>query len=170
MVQFYAIMKALAAYQLLDKRGDIGLRFAYTPSLGTPIQGVPEMQGVSGYGTDYVWFIGASTSGTDQSYPGLLTTITEVPKEIKDREVSTRTPNFLKMRWPPDCASPGRTRPGTRRSISCSRPLKRERLGRTDCRADPCQAPFHRPLRLKSASRSNSTAKQLNIIMSCAPK
>jgi predicted amidohydrolase YtcJ len=89
-------IKALAAYQLLDKRGDIGIRFAYTPSLGTPVQMVPEMFGVSGYGTDYVWFIGASTRGTDQSYPGLLTTITDVPKEIKDREVFNEgLPEFL---------------------------------------------------------------------------
>ena len=49
-------MRALAGYQLLDKKGEIGIRFAYTPSLGTPIQLIPEMYGVSGYGTDYVWF------------------------------------------------------------------------------------------------------------------
>ncbi len=80
-------LKALAAYQLLDKRDEIGIRFAYTPSVGTPMQVVPEMHGVSGYGTDYVWFAGASMRGMDQAYPGLLTTITEVPKDVKDREV-----------------------------------------------------------------------------------
>lgn len=80
-------LKALAAYQLLDKKGEIGIRLAYTPSLGTPMQVVPEMHGVSGYGTDYVWFAGVSMRGMDQSFPGLLTTITDVPKEIKDREV-----------------------------------------------------------------------------------
>jgi len=89
-------MRALAGYQLLDKKGEIGIRFAYTPSLGTPIQLIPEMYGVSGYGTDYVWFAGASTRGTDQSYPGLLTTITNVPKEIKDREVfNAGLPEFI---------------------------------------------------------------------------
>ena len=80
-------MKALAAYQLLDKRGEIGIRFAYTPSLGTPVQMVPQMHGVSGYGTDYVWFTAASMRGVDSSYPGVLTTITDVPKEIKEREI-----------------------------------------------------------------------------------
>jgi predicted amidohydrolase YtcJ len=79
--------KSLAAYQLLDKKEESGIRFAYTPSLGTPIQLVPEMYGVSGYGTDYVWFVGASMRGMDQSYPGILTTITNVPKDVKDREV-----------------------------------------------------------------------------------
>ena len=89
-------VKSLAAYQLLDKRGDIVIRFAYTPSLGTPIQMVPEMYGVSGYGTDYVWFAGASMRGTDQAYPGLLTTITEAPKEVKDREVfNAGLPEFI---------------------------------------------------------------------------
>jgi len=81
--------KALAAYQLLDKRGDIGIRFAYTPSVGTPIQGIPEMYGVTGYGTDYLWFAGASMRGVDSSYPGILTTIEppEISKEIKEREI-----------------------------------------------------------------------------------
>jgi predicted amidohydrolase YtcJ len=79
--------KSLAAYQLLDKKGDIGIRLAYTPSLGTPIQLMPEMYGVSGYGTDYVWFAGASMRGMDQSYPGILTSITSVAKDVKDREV-----------------------------------------------------------------------------------
>ena len=79
--------KSLAAYQLLDKKGEIGIRLAYTPSLGTPIQLMPEMYGVSGYGTDYVWFAGASMRGMDQSYPGILTTITNVPTDVKDREV-----------------------------------------------------------------------------------
>ncbi len=79
--------KGLAAYKLLDKRGDIGIRLAYTPSLGTPIQGLPEMYGVSGYGSDYLWFVGTGIRGLDQSYPGILTTITEVPNEIKSREV-----------------------------------------------------------------------------------
>jgi len=89
-------VKSLAAYQLLDKRGEIGIRFAYTPSLGTPIQLVPEMYGVSGYGTDYVWFAGASMRGMDQSYPGILTTITEAPKDVKDREVfNVGFPEFI---------------------------------------------------------------------------
>jgi predicted amidohydrolase YtcJ len=82
-------LKILAAYQLLDKRGEIGIRYAYTPGVGTPAQVVPEMHGVSGYGTDYLWFVGASMRGVDASYPGILTTIEppEIPKEIKDREI-----------------------------------------------------------------------------------
>lgn len=82
-------LKILAAYQLLDQRGEIGIRYAYTPGTGTPAQVVPEMHGVPGYGTDYLWFAGASMRGVDASYPGILTTIEspEIPKEIKDREI-----------------------------------------------------------------------------------
>jgi predicted amidohydrolase YtcJ len=79
--------KSLAAYQLLDKKGEIGIRLAYTPSLGTPIQLMPEMYGVLGYGTDFVWFAGASMRGMDQAYPGILTSIANAPKDVKDREV-----------------------------------------------------------------------------------
>lgn len=82
-------LKILAAYQLLDKRGEIGIRFGYTPGVGTPAQVVPEMFGVHGYGTDYLWFVAASMRGVDASYPGILTTIEppDIPKEIKDREI-----------------------------------------------------------------------------------
>ena len=47
------------------------------------------MFGVSGYGSDYLWFVGASMRGVDASYPGILTTIEppDIPKEIKDREI-----------------------------------------------------------------------------------
>ena len=82
-------IKILAAYQLLDQRGEIGIRYAYTPGVGTPAQVVPEMHGVAGYGSDYLWFAGASMRGVDASYPGILTTIEPpaIPKEIKDREI-----------------------------------------------------------------------------------
>lgn len=82
-------LKILAAYQLLDKRGEIGIRFGYTPGVGTPAQVIPEMYGVEGYGTDYLWFVAASMRGVDASYPGILTTIEPpaIPKEIKDREI-----------------------------------------------------------------------------------
>src|SRR5262245_38435170 len=82
-------LKILAAYQLLDKRGEIGLRYGYSPGVGTPAQVVPEMFGVSGYGSDYLWFVGASMRGVDASYPGILTTLQapEIPAEIKEREI-----------------------------------------------------------------------------------
>ncbi len=82
-------LKILAAYQLLDNRGEMAIRYAYTPGAGTPAQVVPEMHGVAGYGTDYLWFAGASMRGVDASYPGILTTIEppDIPKEIKDREI-----------------------------------------------------------------------------------
>jgi predicted amidohydrolase YtcJ len=82
-------LKILAAYQLLDQRAEIGIRYGYTPGVGTPAQVVPEMHGIAGYGSDYLWFVGASMRGIDASYPGILTTIQppDIPKEIKDREI-----------------------------------------------------------------------------------
>src|SRR6266498_406157 len=82
-------LKIIAAYQLLDKKGEIGIRLGYTPGVGTPAQVVPEMHGVTGYGTDYLWFVGASMRGIDASYTCILTTIEppEISKEIKDREI-----------------------------------------------------------------------------------
>ena len=82
-------LKILAAYQLLDKRGEIGIRYGYTPGMGTPAQVVPEMFGVSGYGSDHLWFVGASMRGVDASYPGILTTLQapEISSEVKEREI-----------------------------------------------------------------------------------
>lgn len=83
-------VRAIAAYQLLDQRGDMGIRVAYAPALGTPLQVIPEMFNTKeGYGSDYLWFIGASTRGVDSSYPSLTTTIEPpaIAKKIKNREV-----------------------------------------------------------------------------------
>ncbi len=165
-------VKALAAYQLLDKRGDIGLRFAYTPSLGTPIQGVPEMQGVSGYGTDYVWFIGASTRGTDQSYPGLLTTITDAPKEIKDREVFNEgLPEFLE-----NAVAAGLRIAGTHTAGDKALDIMLEAIEKGSARAgltdEQIRAKRHSIDHCALNPRPDQIPKlkQLNIYMSCAPK
>ena len=165
-------VKALAAYQLLDKRGDIGLRFAYTPSLGTPIQLVPEMQGVSGYGTDYVWFIGASTRGTDQSYPGLLTTITGIPKEIKDREVfNDGLPEFLE-----NAVASGLRIAGTHTAGDKALDIMLGAIEKGSARAgltlEQIRAKRHSIDHCALNPRPDQIPKlkQLNIFMSCAPK
>lgn len=165
-------VKALAAYQLLDKRGDSVLRFAYTPSLGTPIQGVPEMQGVSGYGTDYVWFIGASTRGTDQSYPGLLTTITNVPKEIKDREVFNEgLPEMLE-----DAVASGLRIAGTHTAGDKALDIMLAAIEKGSARAgltlDQIRAKRHSIDHCALNPRPDQIPKlkHLNIFMSCAPK
>lgn len=90
-------LKTIAAYQLLDKRGEMGIRMAYGPALGTPLQVIPQMFGVGDYGSDYLWMIGASTRGVDSSYPGVTTSVEPptIPKKIKDREVLKA--GFLKL-------------------------------------------------------------------------
>jgi predicted amidohydrolase YtcJ len=165
-------VRALAGYQLLDKRGDIGIRFAYTPSLGTPIQLVPEMQGISGYGTDYVWFIGASTRGTDQSYPGLLTTITDVPKEIKDREVfNDGLPEMLE-----NAVASGLRIAGTHTAGDKALDIMLATIEKGSARAgltlDQIRAKRHSIDHCALNPRPDQIPKlkHLNIFMSCAPK
>ena len=165
-------MRALAGYQLLDKKGEIGIRFAYTPSLGTPIQLIPEMYGVSGYGTDYVWFAGASTRGTDQSYPGLLTTITNVPKEIKDREVfNAGLPEFIE-----NAVAAGLRIAGTHTAGDKAADIMLDAIEKGSARAgltaEQIKAKGHALDHCALNPRPDQIPRlqKLNITMSCAPK
>jgi predicted amidohydrolase YtcJ len=81
-------MRSVGAYMLLDHRGEMGIRLAYAPSMGTPPQVVPQNV-APGYGSEYLWYTGISMNGWDNAYPAIYTTIEapEVRKEIKDREV-----------------------------------------------------------------------------------
>ena len=165
-------MRALAGYQLLDKKGEIGIRFAYTPSLGTPIQLIPEMYGVSGYGTDYVWFVGASTRGTDQSYPGLLTTITNVPKEIKEREVFNEgLPEFIE-----NAVAAGLRIAGTHTAGDKAADIMLDAIEKGSARAgltpEQIKAKGHALDHCALNPRPDQIPRlqKLNIMMSCAPK
>ena len=165
-------MRALAGYQLLDRKGEIGIRFAYTPSLGTPIQLIPEMYGVSGYGTDYVWFVGASTRGTDQSYPGLLTTITNVPKEIKDREVFNEgLPEFIE-----NAVAAGLRIAGTHTAGDKAADIMLDAIEKGSARAgltaEQIKAKGHALDHCALNPRPDQIPRlqKLNIMMSCAPK
>lgn len=165
-------LKALAAYQLLDKKGEIGIRFAYTPSLGTPLQMVPEMYGVTGYGTNYVWFAGASTRGTDQAYPGLLTTITEAPKEIKDREVFNEgLPDLLE-----DAVASGLRIAGTHtagdKALDIMLALIEKGSARAGLTAEQIRAVGHAIDHCTLNPRPDQfpKLKQFGVTMSCAPK
>ncbi len=166
--------RALAAYKLLDKRGDIGIRFAYTPSVGTPIQGIPEMHGVSGYGTDYVWFVGASMRGVDGSFPGILTTIEppEIPKEIKDREIMNE--GFTK--FIEDAVASGLRWAGTHTAGDKALDLTLDAIERGSLRAgyspDQIRAKGHAIDHCTMNPRPDQIPrlKHLGIMMSCAPK
>jgi predicted amidohydrolase YtcJ len=74
--------RVLRAHQLLDKRGDMAIRFAYGVVMGNP-----QMLALRNYSSDFLWNTGAGSS-TDSSYPGLYTSVEPpiIPKEIKDRE------------------------------------------------------------------------------------
>jgi predicted amidohydrolase YtcJ len=166
--------KALAAYMLLDKRGEMGIRFAYGPSLGTPLQIVPQMYGVSGYGTDYLWFLGASTRGVDSSYPGLSTTIQtpDIPKEIKDREILNS--DFLPMIE--DAVASGLRFTNTHIAGDQTLDLVLETLEKASKRAglsvDQIRAKRHASDHCTMNPRPDQIPKlkNLGIIVSCAPK
>ena len=164
--------KELAAYKLLDKRGDIGIRLAYTPSLGTPIQGVPEMYGVSGYGSDYLWFVGTSMRGLDQSYPGILTTITDVSNEIKSREVfNDGFPAFVE-----NAVASGLRIAGTHTAGDKALDQMLESIEKGSAKAgltvDQIRAKRHAidHCALNPRPDQMPKLKQLGIYMSCAPK
>ena len=167
-------LKILAAYQLLDKRGEIGIRYAYTPGVGTPAQVVPEMSGVEGYGTDYLWFAGASMRGVDASYPGILTTIEPpaIPKEIKDREIlNVGYTDFIE-----DAIASGLRWAGTHTAGDKALDLTLDAIEKGSARAgyslDQIRAKGHAIDHCTMNPRPDQIPRlqKLNIIMSCAPK
>ena len=167
-------LKILAAYQLLDKKGEIGIRYGYTPGVGTPAQVVPEMHGVSGYGTDYLWFVGASMRGIDASYPGILTTIEppEIPKEIKDREIhNTGFEDFVE-----DAVASGLRWAGTHTAGDKALDMTLDAIEKGSARAgyslDQIRAKEHAIDHCTMSPRPDQIPRlqKLNITMSCAPK
>ena len=167
-------LKILAAYQLLDKKGEIGIRYGYTPGVGTPAQVVPEMHGVSGYGTDYLWFVGASMRGIDASYPGILTTIEppEISKEIKDREIhNTGFEDFVE-----DAVASGLRWAGTHTAGDKALDMTLDAIEKGSARAgyslDQIRAKEHAIDHCTMSPRPDQIPRlqKLNITMSCAPK
>jgi predicted amidohydrolase YtcJ len=167
-------LKILAAYQLLDKKGEIGIRYGYTPGVGTPAQVVPEMHGVSGYGTDHLWFVGASMRGIDASYPGILTTIEppEIPKEIKDREIhNTGFEDFVE-----DAVASGLRWAGTHTAGDKALDMTLDAIEKGSARAgyslEQIRAKGHAIDHCTMSPRPDQIPRlqKLNITMSCAPK
>lgn len=167
-------LRILAAYQLLDQRGEIGIRYAYTPGAGTPAQVVPEMHGVPGYGTEYLWFAGASMRGVDASYPGILTTIEspEIPKEIKDREIH----NVGFEAFIENAVASGLRWAGTHTAGDKALDLTLDAIEKGSARAgytlDQIRAKGHAIDHCTLNPRPDQIPRlqKLNIMMSCAPK
>jgi predicted amidohydrolase YtcJ len=167
-------LKILAAYQLLDKKGEIGIRFGYTPGVGTPAQVVPEMHGVSGYGTDHLWFVGASMRGIDASYPGILTTLEppDIPKETKDREIL----NEGFAAFVEDAVASGLRWAGTHTAGDKALDLTLDAIEKGSARAgyslDQIRAKEHAIDHCTMNPRPDQIPRlqKLNITMSCAPK
>jgi predicted amidohydrolase YtcJ len=167
-------LKILAAYQLLDKRGEIGIRYGYTPGAGTPAQVVPEMYGVSGYGSDYLWFVGASMRGVDASYPGILTTIEppDIPKEVKDREIH----NVGFEAFIEDAVASGLRWAGTHTAGDKALDLTLDAIEKGSAKAgftaDQIKAKEHAIDHCALSPRPDQIPRlqKLNIMMSCGPK
>ena len=90
-------VRVMAAYQLLDSRGDLDIRVAFAPAEGTPLQVMPQTLAVDNYGSDYLWGIGSSRRASDGAYPGSFTSLEapQIPAKIKERELVVMTPSRL---------------------------------------------------------------------------
>ncbi len=91
--------RTIELFRLLDQRGTIGTRLAFSPSMGTLAQTTFEKMhpDFTGYGTDYVWFNGFSLRGVDGAYPSFSTSLEppQIPQEIKDREWEKPTNDWV---------------------------------------------------------------------------
>jgi predicted amidohydrolase YtcJ len=95
-------VKVFNAFVLLDNRGDLPIRFAYSHRMGAAgSSGASEfykrLGNIAGHGTDHLWAIGVSLSALDSSYPRQCTTV-EARKEIKSREKCEAEAEYRIMR------------------------------------------------------------------------
>ncbi|MBI2822798.1 MAG: amidohydrolase family protein [Acidobacteria bacterium] len=94
-------LQAREVFAELNRQGKMSTRLAYTHASGfqsfADAVGFYERLGaIQGFGTDYMWLIGASPANNDGSYPNICTSITSVPKEIKEREQCFSGPGTFK--------------------------------------------------------------------------
>ena len=89
----------VAAYRYLEAIGEIGIRFGYGPSSGTPPQVLPSVLAEMGanfnpnevmFGSEYMWYVGTGAKAIDSAYPHLTTTLEppQIPRNVKAREFS----------------------------------------------------------------------------------
>jgi predicted amidohydrolase YtcJ len=82
--------KVMSGFALLDRAGEMPVRFAYSHRMGAagssqPAEFYKRLGNIHGHGTDYLWMIGVALGSLDSSYPRLCTTI-KAREEIKSRE------------------------------------------------------------------------------------
>jgi len=89
----------MAVYGYLEAIGEMGNRFGYGPSAGTPPQVHPSVLAEMGtgfnptevrFGSEYLWYVGTGAKAIDSAYPHFTTTLEppEIPQNVKDREFS----------------------------------------------------------------------------------
>jgi len=83
-------IRGLDAFALMDKRGDMPIRFAYGHRMGAAAFAfAPDfyrrLGNLTGHGTDYLWFNGVAGQSMDSSYPRHCSSL-KAEEKVKSRE------------------------------------------------------------------------------------
>ena len=170
-------VKVFNAFVLLDNRGELPIRFAYSHRMGAAgSSGAAEFYkrigNISGHGTDYLWAIGVSLSALDSSYPRQCTTIA-APKEIKSREKCEAEAEYKIMRA---AVSAGQRISGTHvygdGAVDKFLEVIEKASAEAGLTADEIRARKHNIDHCGMSPRGDQVerGKKLNIIWSCAPR
>jgi len=167
--------RTIDIYRLLDQRGRIGTRLAFSPSMGTLAQTTFERMhpDFKGYGTDYVWFNGMSLRGVDGAYPSFATTLQppEISQEIKDREWEKPT-----NAWVQDIIAMGHRYANTHMAgdyvVDTALDWIEQESARLGMSLEDIRAQRHAFDHCAMNPRPDQIPRlaELNVIMSCAPK
>jgi len=167
--------RTIDIYRLLDQRGRIGTRLAFSPSLGTLAQTTFERMhpDFKGYGSDYVWFNGMSLRGVDGAYPSFATTLEPpaISQEIKDREWEKPTNS-----WVRDIIATGHRYANTHMAgdyvVDTALDWIEQESARLGMSLEDIRAQRHAFDHCAMNPRPDQIPRlaKLNVIMSCAPK
>ncbi len=174
---FLPTAKVMSGFVLLDRAGEMPIRFAYSHQMGSA--GFPQAAGfyerlgnIAGHGTDYLWTIGVALSPLDGSYPEHCTSI-QAAERVKSREKCEAHAQYRIMRA---AVRAGLRSPGTHaygegsvdkfldiiETASAEAGLSLEEIRSKNHVIDHCgMSP--RPDQIERA-------KKFNVIWSCAPR
>src|SRR5262245_59013676 len=169
-------VKVFNAFVLLDNRGELPIRFAYSHRMGAAGSGGAEFYkrvgNISGHGTDSLWAIGVSLSSLDGSYPRQCTTV-NAPKEIKSRERCEAEAEYRIMR---SAVEAGQRISGTHvygdGAVDRYLDMIEKASAEAGLSADEIRARKHDIDHCGMSPRADQVerGKKLNIIWSCAPR